>query len=420
MYNETIDYLKRAIKRTYKRYIGERTDGKATIADVADFFNIQLDESRLEDYSVKEIDYSIPYIQIIDEKTNNSYYAGYTRCADLLNYSGPTQFINVITKGPIRNEETLYRIGDKSPIITRMTFVNGDNELVFEKEMPNSVSLFIHEGITMRVRYLQNMIYNGKQVKQRLLNKICNISNEDFFEQMYTYGISNYIKYNDTQDKYTHIKDKNIIYGIEKQEEPTIYLCGGICFENKGREIENYLPTRIKLEHYPKLGDKNVISAMVFSARTDDRVSHSLQIYKEKDITNIMYSAKKCYYEKGFHEELVCDKEYSLTNLNDGTITSKEIENILTSLQPILESNVFETISNELNMFAKKINIRNGLIQEELDLLSPKLLINKSFDEIFALVSSNKDEYFKLISEQFEALAHINKDEVKVHTKALK
>ncbi len=34
MYNDKIEYLKRAVKRTYKRYIGERTDGKATLIDV--------------------------------------------------------------------------------------------------------------------------------------------------------------------------------------------------------------------------------------------------------------------------------------------------------------------------------------------------------------------------------------------------
>ena len=42
MYRDRIEYLKRAIKRTYKRYTGERQDGSASIKDVADFFNIPI------------------------------------------------------------------------------------------------------------------------------------------------------------------------------------------------------------------------------------------------------------------------------------------------------------------------------------------------------------------------------------------
>ena len=52
MYNDKEEYLKRVIKRTYKRYIGERTDGKATIVDVLKFFNISIDTTRLEDYDI--------------------------------------------------------------------------------------------------------------------------------------------------------------------------------------------------------------------------------------------------------------------------------------------------------------------------------------------------------------------------------
>ena len=38
MYRGENEYFKRAIKRAYKRYTGERDDKTATIADVAKFF----------------------------------------------------------------------------------------------------------------------------------------------------------------------------------------------------------------------------------------------------------------------------------------------------------------------------------------------------------------------------------------------
>lgn len=73
MYQDRIEYLKKAIKRTYKRYTGERTDGKATILDVAKFFNIPVNESRMDDYVINNINYSTPSIEITDRKNAVSY-----------------------------------------------------------------------------------------------------------------------------------------------------------------------------------------------------------------------------------------------------------------------------------------------------------------------------------------------------------
>ena len=100
MYNDKEEYLKRAIKRTYKRYIGERTDEKATIVDVLKFFNISVDTTRLEDYDIESIDYNMPSIKVVDKKENTTVTSQYTENARLLNYSGSTKFINVIITNP--------------------------------------------------------------------------------------------------------------------------------------------------------------------------------------------------------------------------------------------------------------------------------------------------------------------------------
>ena len=78
MYKDRIEYLKRAIKRTYKHYTGERSDGEASIKDVAKFFNIPIDETRLDTYSINEIDFKIPSIELKDNLTNTIYKALYT------------------------------------------------------------------------------------------------------------------------------------------------------------------------------------------------------------------------------------------------------------------------------------------------------------------------------------------------------
>ena len=68
MYRGENEYFKRAIKRAYKRYTGERDDKTATIADVAKFFNVPIDKERLNDYVIKDIAYDDPSISIIDTK----------------------------------------------------------------------------------------------------------------------------------------------------------------------------------------------------------------------------------------------------------------------------------------------------------------------------------------------------------------
>ena len=83
MCKDNIENLKRAIKRTHERLIGKKTDKKVTLKDLAIFFNISIDEERLEDYRINKINYEVPSIELIDTKTNTSYNATYTDRADL-------------------------------------------------------------------------------------------------------------------------------------------------------------------------------------------------------------------------------------------------------------------------------------------------------------------------------------------------
>lgn len=417
-----LEYLKREIKRNYKRYIGERTDAPATMLDVAKHFNIPIDENRLEDYSVKNIDYKTPSIEIIDNKNGISYVSTYTGAADLLNYYGPTQFINVVEESNIRKIETLYFIGKKTPIISRMTFKNEDYRLVFEKQNENFIGPFGCEGVRMTVRYLTQMQYEGKDVEELLLSRIHHkLKDDELLDHVHNLSPQHYIRKDSRVDKYVCTNPDKVILGIQDFEiNDLINSVRAVCFEDTNVSIEDYIPSSMYLNEYPKLQEESSKSAMIFRVATKEHVWHILQIYKSNESINITYKSDQRFYGENDHTDIIADEEYTLQNLSSGTITSEEIKEIINSLQTRFGDDIgLKLIFSELDNFATNIDIRKGLIEEELDLLSPKLLIDKSFEEISTLVNENKDNYFGTISGQYETLGEIKQEE-KVYVKTLK
>lgn len=443
MYNDKIEYLKRAIKRTYKRYIGERTDGNATLIDVLKFFNISIDESRIEDYKISKIDYNTPSIEVFDTKDSTLFAAKYTSNADLLNYSGgEVRFIKLSSVNAKRRIDSLFYIGNETPIIEKMTFTNGNYDLVFEREMPNSVGVFSSDGIKFVVRYLQNLEYDGRNVQQQLLAKIfTNKYNDEepssTFEQEYTYSSNNYVIKKDSQDKYAYMSNGNVIYGInEFEQEDICYYLNGICFENSNVDVSRYLPFRIKSDDpiFSLIMQRSII---IFKGGTDDAIHHNFTISKIGDLENnedkqgyniyLNYEAIKWEHfndENGMPQHkkvVVASKTSRYSKIENGNVTSSEIKNIIDDLDTEFKDNTFiQLVINELQTFANKMDIQKGISQEKLDPLSPKLFINKSFDEICALVSPNQDDYFKLVAEQFDNLTNSSSLEEKGQMKVLK
>ncbi len=224
------------------------------------------------------------------------------------------------------------------------------------------------------------------------------------FKQEYTYGPDCAIKRDNTQDKYTYIKDNSVIYGINEliQKGRCDDLCG-ICFESTKVPIVELLPLGINDVAYPLLYNDNTKSAMIFQVSTENIFNHNLQIYKFSDEIKIIYYSIRFDYCK------VERLNHYLPSLSDGNISSEEIQNVLSFLQEKLGKSIFmDIITNELNSFALKIDIRKGLVEEKVDPLDPKLLIDKPFDEICSLINANRDEYFRLISEQFKIAANIS------------
>lgn len=427
-----LDYLKREIKRNYKRFTGERTDGKATLMDVLKLFNISVDESRTEDYLIESIDYSVPSIKVIDKKTNTEYTSKYTDNADLLDYSGAIEFNSVISTSLARIAESLYFIGSKMPIIKKMTFTENDEELVFLKEWPNNIKIFSPKWIRFQTIYQKNIKIEGQNYKQKLLTRIFDdnftySSDAENFERCYTYDLNynRFIEKNDTQDKFSFVRGNGIVYGITDYEQKNIcnYL-HGVCLESTKVNLEQSLPYNITPEEYPLLErESGTIGAIVFKGSTNQG-HHKLEIYKRewrKSFT-IDYYLEKYTYENGKrYDETLISEHFDLPILEEGNITNEEVGNIRVELEKRFPNdNFIQIILNELAIFKQKIEIRKGLVEEELDPLSPKLLTNKPFEEICDLVSANKEEYFKLVREQFESATNIAQEKENGQSRILK
>ena len=441
MYNDKEEYLKRAIKRTYKRYIGERTDGKATIVDVLKFFNISVDTTRLEDYDIESIDYNIPSIKVVDKKDNTTVTSKYTEDAKLLNYSGNTKFINVIITNPNYRIESLYYTNSTIPIISQLTFIKDDYELTFEKERENYFGFGISADTRFVIRYKKNIKEGRKTGKQSLLTKIYQIKDSNTFEQDYTYDLQHLINYNDRQDKYCYNEFGTIIYGINNIEiKDKLHQFNGVCFEKINKEFRSYLPYNINEKDFTRYFNKNVCkSAIIFTGSTDEGIHHFLTISKNKTSNNdntlttddnihLKYEAikwKSITKEDGIPDQekvIIAKKELQVAKINDDNISSLEIQSILEQLtakeNEDIDNIFIQTVINELMNFINKLEIQKGFKEEPIDELSPKEFINKTFEEIYTLVSNDKDKFFDLISNQFHNATNIKLEQG--HTKILK
>ena len=188
----------------------------------------------------------------------------------------------------------------------------------------------------------------------------------------------------------------------------------GICFENTNIEyLERYFPLNLQEERFPNVKDKNVVSAMILQGITQNDLSNTLEIYKRDNKIYISYLGRKYLDCDPFYLDVINDT-LEMPILNADTITSEEIECLISMLKEKYPENIFvEVVTNELHGFASKINIRKNIEKEQQDdALSPKLFAKKSLDEFANTVVMDKDAYFDLANHQFlEAIQEVPKNE---------
>ena len=293
----------------------------------------------------------------------------------------------------------------------KVIFNLGEYKIILEKESVYD-SKFNNGRHKMIFRYLKNARHGNNKVEQQLLTKIYEVDfkkNEKImeYEQEYTYGLRSFIPCCDSQDKYVYFSNNTINYGInEIIKKDSFKFFNGICFE--GKPVFNYLPFCFDMYDYINLANKNISSAIAFKGKTLDGISHELEITKTDYEISIMYISRKPIKSDKYciETEIVDDKKINLPILSKGNITIEELNNVKLLIQSKLNNDFISLSLEELNNFNNKLSIKKGIINEPLDPLSPKILIDKPLDEIEKIINSNKAEYFKLAQEQFETMTN--------------
>ncbi|HBA38048.1 MAG TPA: hypothetical protein DCY94_04945 [Firmicutes bacterium] len=424
MDSRRLDYIKRVIKRTYKWYTGERDDGKASITDVAKWFDIKLDEERLEDYSIREFGFDIPSIEIVDSKTGTVYESKYTSDADMLNSSGGAiKYVRVVEHNALYEAESLYYIpyphteNENRHIVTKVSLRKGDKELTFTYEDQHHIGFTINPGKRFTVEYKKVVEKEEHEAKQRLFTKIYSKFGERTLSRFFTYDLTHLIDYDDEIDAYSFASPSGVSYavhdmtiksrnqaklGLSRKPKWRISL-DGFCFENLDcYGHRNYpLPYNMDLldsTKCPMLFDHKTKSMIYYrGANSIMKKYYDIKIYKDTYGIHIDYSFRKSV------DEVWKSHSDVLPVLSPGAISIDEIDSILEFLDYSYGDGEFITqVSIQLLEFRRRICINKGLAIEAEDPLSAKKFIDMPLSEIERIVIEDRDGYFDLAQEQFE------------------
>lgn len=390
--------LKKKISELYNLYLNS-DNKKEYITKLGKMFNIPIFDVLANNYRIVSIDIDNLSIVIEDIRHNIIYNASYT--SDLVNYKGNViRFIEVTEIDSKKYLKRIYHIGDERPIISNMVFEKYGEVLEFIKEESHDENTFLDNGKKLTIRYLVNN--DGNYVP--LLTRMDKRNNEDSFERIYTYDGIDYNCDGILIDKSIYVEDGNMVYIVDDfaTKTPLAYL-KGICFENTQIDIDKYKVNGINLNTYESLANDKTNSAIIFRGVVEDELC-LLEIYKNDECINIKYHKRNNVIESDNDFEVLFENtEFPI--LNKGKINVLEIDLIINELKRDLFINM---VVNELTRFSKKIYIKDKMIEEEYDPLSPGLLLDKEFDIIADVVSKNEEGYMSFIRNEFNIIANIN------------
>lgn len=304
-----------------------------------------------------------------------------------------------------------------------LTFRLGQYKIELEKET-------VYDSIAMPkkdkfVVTYSKFIKNGNQrVEQKLMTKVyvrIFKKGKKIKEFANTYTYRSFCQKN--VDKYTYIDRNCITYGInEIVKRDSCKFFNGICFE--GKPNFEYLPFGYDMLDYIELIEPNIQSSISFKGKTINGLSYVLEIIKNNSEIKIKYVSRKpiessTYYIDTSIEE---NKEFALPILAEGNITIEELNAIIPIIEQLGDNEFVAIAFEEINNFYNKLTIKKGLVKEIVDPLSPKILIDKPLEQIEMIINNRKNEYFKLIQEQFENITNPNSElekRIKLTTKTL-
>lgn len=386
MLEEKIVDLKEKISYLYNMYL-ECDNKREYITKLTKIFNITIFEVLANNYKILSVDIDNLSIVIEDIRYKIVYNSSYV-------FNSKGIFIETIETGNERYLKRVYSV-DKDKLLTEhMIFEKDVKVLEFIKEYGIN-NLNDKKKLTIRYSVNNNGVYHP------LLTKIYECNNNDSFERIYTYNGMDYNNVGNLVDKSMYVDDSNMVYIVDDLaiKTPILYL-KGICFENTQIDITKYKVNGMNLYEYEDITNGKTTSAIVFKGVVDNEFC-LLEIYKNSELINIKYHKENNLIENDKDMQVLFES-IEIPILKKGKISVLEIYSIIKELKKDMFINI---VVNELNNFSEKIYIKDKLMMEEFDPLSPKLLLSKDFYVILDAISRGKDGYFNLIDSQFEALA---------------
>jgi len=387
MYDRSeLGYLIRKIKRTYKWYTGERTDGTATILDLANLFKLSIDEEKLEDYEVKSIKFDSPVIEIVSKSTGYIYYAEYSSSSDLLNYhSCELKFINqVIQYSDIMKREVTRSIWWDDIYYDRFyIMINEHQTLRINRFGPNPYStfspLFIQTSISLsdtNSRHTGQIDYSIRSPKS------------DAYEfEMETRGWA---------EEYQYKLNNGMIYALERDSNG---IHAVVFAENVFKGIDKYLPLNFHIESNVKVENETLTNDQVYSVIDLYGLFHTrIHIYKECKNFKVKYRTRKSwdYPEEKF--------EYLIPVLiSCYPIDYTECEYLANEIGKYIKNEeMARLVSKKLQEIKLRLMVSKGLLKKGETVLSIEKYRDLPFDNAIKLFVENKNEILKEIMKRLK------------------
>jgi len=197
----------------------------------------------------------------------------------------------------------------------------------------------------------------------------------------------------------------NIILG-NKLKSPKWYI-DGACFEEFNKSaFEGLFYDEFDaspLYQYPisELNNESFIVYKGYSFLEETSYTHLISITKTNEGIKINYTIKDRDMQS--LQPIILDTGFVIPISNEGKITVDEINMLIAELQTRFPDDDFIAfIISELESFINRISIRDGVEEEVLSPINPKVLYGKPFSDVYEEISSNKDYYFSLLQELFE------------------